>query len=165
MDIEISNNMIDSVYESLNALAESDTDLKEKAGEAIGKLFAKLNDDKREEFMKIYEGYYIPFITVFKLFLDKNSFSYNEELALKFTKRICNSISKLFTNIEDEKLSELYDILSSANTNPQAFVDNAPECQCEHLIEILPDISNTLSRNDEVKKSIAKILIRISSRV
>ena len=165
-DIEISDNMIDDVYESLNALAESDVELKEKAGRSIAKFFLRLSEEKREEFMKIYEDYYVPFLTVFEYYLDKNSSSFNEELALKYTKRICKSISRLFVSIEDEKLADLYHTLSLANTIPQAFVDNASECQCQHLIEVLPDISKTLSKtNEKVKEGLTEILMRISTRV
>ena len=164
-DIEISDKAIDGIYESLIALGESNSELKEKTGRSIAKFFPKLSEDKKNAFLEKYNDYHIPLITLFELFLDMKSETYNEEIALCYTKTINERIGKLLKNIEsDDALADALNFLAKAETNPKAFVENS-ENHGEHLIEILPNISDLLLRTDDkVKCSISNILIRISTR-
>lgn len=162
-DIPINDSMVEDVSNSLMSLGESDGELKLKTAYSVLKMFLRLSDQSKLNFVKCYDDCDLAFEKLWEDYLDPNSDKYDEKTAQLLTATVVDKVgNNLMKSSDDDSIKRILNFLLKVKTNGKFFNSNEDHA---HLFVLLPHFADLVMHPDtEIRQLIRNILILISEQ-
>lgn len=162
-DIPINDSMVEDVSNSLMSLGESDSELKLKTASSVLKMFLRLTDQTKLNFVKCYEDCGMALEKLWQDYLDPTSDKYDEKTANLLTKTVVEKVGdNLMKSDDDETIKRILNFLLTVKSNGEIFESDK---NYAHLFELLPHFADLVMHPDtEIRQLIRNILILISEQ-
>jgi len=165
-DIPIQDEIVEDVATSLMSLGKSDLELKEKTATSVLKLYPRLSNNTKLEFIEIYKDSLNALSALLQMFCDPKSTLFVSNIAELCTKKTIQLLGKLMLESDSEELLvTILKFLLKLTTPGIVFEDCFEENQHYHLFFLLPVFAElVLKENPVIKKQLRKIFLMISTR-
>lgn len=165
-DIEIGDEMLESVFSSLMKLGASSPELLEKTGNSIAKLFDRLSRESQRAFLDGYGGCPAAMEVLWTRFLSRESEDFNEELAHEYLLEVVGALGKCICGdgTEESSVIRILKFVASERVDEGVLGLGTPR-DCAHLAVLAPTLAElVMSDSKEVRAEIKKILLRFSAQ-
>lgn len=159
-DIPISDSMVEDVSRSLMSLGESDSELNLKTAQCVLKMFLKIQDQTKLNFVSCYENCYIALEQLWRDFLDPSSQSYDEKTAELLTIEVVHKVGKILLKVDsDDLIKQILNFVQNVKTNGKIFKKDQ---DFAHLFVLLTNFADLVMHPDtEIRQMIRNIIIMI----
>ena len=163
-DIPINDSMVEHVCNSLMDLAQSNNELMEKTAHSVLKLFQRINQQLKLEFLECFSNCFSALQELWERFLNPNSNEYDPNSANLLTLQLIDKVGNILPTTEnDEETMKILSFIQTTPTSGSIFGKN--DQNYAHLFALLPRIADLVMHpNTEVRQSIRNILIFISEQ-
>lgn len=162
-DIQIKDEMVDHVCQSLIKLGQSDSELKEKTGNSVLKLFLRVTNDRKTQIIEVYKDCYQTMKTAWARYFDPTSEEFDKESAELCLKKATENIGHLLPECSlEEQILDILQFLFDAQSLSNIY-DNNDQKLHYHLFVLLPSFADlVLHPSNDVRTKIREILLLIS---
>lgn len=166
-DIPVDDDLVESVCNSLMELGKSDTFVTLKTANSVLKLFSRVSNETKLEYINYYSKCYQALFGLWKIFLDPTSTDFDLETAKLCTLKVIDSI-EMFLDQEkndDETIIDVLNFVSDTPTLSTCFTEsNDASNQFYHILRFLPKVSDLVfTNNSDVKQLVRKIILIVSN--
>lgn len=158
-DMQINDDMVSHVCHSLIELGNSEPELTVKTGIGILKLFPRLDDELKLEFIRAQARCYETQTSLWKQFLSPDSPSFDEASAMLCTKPVVANVGNFLPMSDDEKLLEVLIFLRDAKSYGKAFGESKSGYS-RHINALIPLFADlVIHPNEEIRKLLREIFL------
>lgn len=162
-DIPISDSMVEDVSRSLMSLGESDGELYIKTAQCVLKMFSRVQDQTKLNFVSCYENCYTALEELWKNFLDPSSKDYDDHTAELLTTQVVQKVGNILMKSEsDDLIKQILNFVQTVKTNGKFFKKDG---NFSHLFVLLQNFADLVMHPDtEIRQMIRNIIIIIYER-
>ena len=161
-DMQINDDMVSHVCSSLIELGNSEPELTVKTGIGILKLFLRLDDQQKLEFIDAQASCYETQTSLWSEYLSPESPKFDEPSAMLCTTKVVTNIGNFLPVSEDDKLLEVLDFLRQAKSLGRAFGETK-QGTCRHINSLIPLFADlVIHPNEEIRKLLREIFLLLA---
>ena len=130
-----------------------------KTGIGILKLFLRLDDQQKLEFIDAQASCYETQTSLWSEYLSPESPIFDEPSAMLCTTKVVTNIGNFLPVSEDDKLLEVLDFLRQAKSLGRAFGETK-QGTCRHINSLIPLFADlVIHPNEEIRKLLREIFL------
>jgi hypothetical protein len=163
-DIPIQDEMVEDVAKSLMSLGQTDLELREKTATSVLKMYLRLSNETKLQFIEIYKDSDTALLALLKRFCDPKSPEFVADVGQLCTKKAIQLMGRLLVESQsDEQILTVLTDLKELRVSESVF-ENCPEGNEHfHLFFLLPSLAELVARDSQaIRNKVKKILLMIA---